>query len=158
MLKELLKSGSILAHSKTSTVVAVEASKYAVGAILEQDSPSIAFLSHCLSDSKMKWTTGDQELLEFIIPLRGWRVSLRGRNYIYMTDHEPMRYLQTKSRRSGRQQRGLDELQSHNFEVVYVPVVKNTVTDALSRRPDDIPEIHQMSLWNPGFKTRLSAS
>lgn len=77
---------------------------------------------------------------------------------MFETDHEPIRYLQTKSRLSGRQQRWLDEIQSYNFDVNHVPGIKNVVPDALGRRPDHNPHLHQMSLKDPGFRIRLAAS
>ncbi len=98
-LKKSLTSAPVLAHpSEDDTyVVSTDASKFAVGATLEQNGRPIAYMSHRLSDAEYKWDTGDQELLAFKIALREWNVYLRGRQFILQTDHEPIRYLQTKA-------------------------------------------------------------
>ena len=74
---------------------------------------------------------------------------------MFRTDHEPIRYLQSKARLTGRQARWLDLLQSFNFEVQHVAGIQNVVPDALSRRPDYLPSLKVMSLTNPEFGSRL---
>ena len=71
-LKEALSSAPILRHATaTDTFVATtDASKYAVGATLEQSEHPVSYLSHRLSKAESNWDTGDQELLGFIIALR----------------------------------------------------------------------------------------
>ena len=147
-LKNTITTAPVLAHpsSDKQFVVSTDASKYAVGATLEQDGHPIAFLSHRLSDAEMKWDTGDQELLAFMIALREWGVYLRCREFKFRTDHEPIRYLQSKARLTGRQFRWLDTLQEFNYEVEHVPGKQHIVTDELSRRPDHIPQIRFKSL------------
>lgn len=57
----------------------------------------------------------------FMIALREWSVYLRGRPFTFRTDHEPIRYLQTKARLSGRQHRWLDALQEYTYDVAHIP-------------------------------------
>lgn len=160
-LKTALTSAPVLAHPQWSKkfTVSTDASKYAVGAALEQDGHPVAFLSHRLSNAESKWDTGDQELLAFMIALREWDVYLRGRHFLFKTDHEPIRYLQSKSRLTGRQARWLDEIQSYSFDVEHVPGVKHVVPDALSRRPDHNPQpqLHALSIQDSGLLARISA-
>lgn len=108
-IKAALISAPVLTHpsSDKTFVVSTDASKFAVGATKEQDGHPIAFLSHRLSDREIKWDTGDQELYAFLLAIREWSVYLRGRRFTFRTDHEPIRYLQTKARLSGRQARWL---------------------------------------------------
>lgn len=89
----------------------------------------------------MRWCCGDQELLAFMIALRDWEVYLKGRKFVFKTDHKPIRYLQSKDKLLGRQARWLDTIQSFTFETEHIPRKKNVVPDALSRRPD-----HEVSL------------
>lgn len=103
---------------------------------MEQYSEPIAFMSHRLSDTETMWDTGDQELLAFMHELREWSVYLHGRPTSFREYHEPMRYLHSKVRLSGRQHRWLDILQEHTYEVERVPGKLHDVPDALSRRPD----------------------
>ena len=156
-LKEALTSAPTLAHpsSKKMFTVSTDASMYAVGATLEQDGHPVAYLSNRLSETESRWDTGDQELLAFMIALREWDVYLRGRPFLFKTDHEPIRYLQTKTRLNGRQARWLDTLQSYSYDTVHVPGVKHIVPDALSRRPDHVPRLQNMTVMPPSFITDL---
>lgn len=115
-----------------------DASKYAVGAALQQDGHPVSFMSHRPSEAENNWDTGDQELLGFIVALREWDVYLRGRKFEFHKDHEPIRYLQSKARLIGRKERWLDELQSYDYDVIHIPGKQNVVADALSRRSDHI--------------------
>ncbi len=81
-----------------------------------------------------------------MIALREWDVYLKCRPFIFRTDHEPIRYLQTNAHLTGRQGRWLDELKSYNFEVQHVAGAKHVVPDALSRRADHIPSYKKMNL------------
>ena len=156
-IKRALTSAPVLIHpdpNETFTVT-TDASKYAVGATLSQKGHPIAYLSHRLSDTEERWDIGDQELLAFMIALREWRVYLHGRRFIFETDHEPLRYLQTKARLSGRQKRWLDELQEQNYDCFPVPGKANAAADALSRRPDLIPSCMGMQVIEPQFKHRI---
>lgn len=83
---------------------------------------------------------------------------MRGRRFTLKTDHERIRYLQAKSRLRDRQQRWLDELQSHNYDVIHVSGIKNMVTDALSRFPDHMPTLCQISLKHPEFRNPLEST
>lgn len=139
--------------------MSTDASKYAVGATLEQDGHPVALLSHRLSDVKVNWDTSDQELPAFMIALREGSTYLRGRTFALLTDHKPIRYLQTKPKLSSRQFRSLDVLQEHNDDVEHVPGSQHSVPDALSRRPDHIPAIalKGLSLRDPAFPHRIRA-
>ncbi len=156
-IQTALTMAPVLHHPnpEATYVVSTDASKYAFGHSLAQNNHPFAFLSHCLSDQEMRWDTGDQELLAFLIALREWRVYLGGKKFILKTDHEPIRYLQTKARLTSRQARWLDELQSFSYEVHHVPGVRNVVPDALTRRPDYTPELKCMNLKAPYFKQRI---
>ena len=157
-LKEALTTALVLAHpsSEKEFVVSTDVSKYAVGATLEQEGKPIVYLSHRLSDAEMNWAIGDQELLAFMIALRVWDIYSRGRKFTFKTDHEPIRYLQSKAGLSGRQARWLDILQSYTYDTLHVPGVQNIVPDALSRRPDHNIALRRMDLlsedWLQGVK------
>ena len=115
------------------------------------------FLSHRLSERETRWGTGEQDLLAFIIALQEWSAYLRGRHFIFQTDHKPIRFLQTKARVIGCQARWLDLVQSNSFEVVHVPGNKNVAPGALSRRSDHIPKLKSLSFGSRHFASRTSA-
>lgn len=93
--------------------MSTDASKYAIRASLEQNGHPVAFLSHRLSCSETNWDTEDQELYAFMIALREWDVYLTGLRFFFKTNHEPIRYLKSKTRLTGRQYLWLDELQQY---------------------------------------------
>lgn len=82
---------------------------------------------------------------------------LRSRKFIFRTNQEPIRYLQFKSRLTGRQFRWLDTLQEHDYELQYVPGAKDTVFHALSRFPDHYTtlSLKGLSLNDPSFPNRI---
>lgn len=137
-LKQALVSAPVLALPRIGIpfTVTTDASKFAVGATLEQEGRPVAYLSHRLTDAEMNWHTGDQELLAFLISLQKWDVYLRGASFVLNTDHEPIRYLQSKPRLSPRQQRWLDIFQQYDFTINHVRGIHNVAADALSRRAD----------------------
>lgn len=137
-LKQALTSRPVLSLPKIGLPfrVTTDASKFAVGATLEQEGHPVAYLSHRLSDAETKWHTGDQELLAFLIALQKWDVYLKGVQFQLKTDHEPIRYLQSKPRLSPRQQRWLDVFQDYDFDITHVKGTENIAADALSRRVD----------------------
>lgn len=85
--------------------VSTDASKYAVEATLEQERHQVVFSSHRLSDTEIRWDTGDQELSSFSLALREWNVYLKGKRLRFLNNHEPQHYLQSKSRLTVRQLR-----------------------------------------------------
>lgn len=154
-----LTTAAVLEHpsSEKDFFVSTDASKYTVGATLEQDFHPVAFLAHRLSDEESNWDTSDQELLAFMIALREWSTYLPGRKFKLLTDHEPIHFLQTKSKIFSRQFRWLDVLQEHTFEVQHIPGSKHTVLDALSRRADHFRavELKRLCLRDPTFPNRI---
>ena len=125
-MKAGLTSALVLAHgtSDKEFVVSTDASKFAVGATLEQNEKIVAFLSHRVTEAETRWCAGDQELLTFMIALPDWDVYLKGRKFTFRTDHEPIRYLQTKPKLPGRQSRWLDSLRSYTFQTRQIPEKK----------------------------------
>ena len=68
-MKTAFTSAPLLAHpsSEKEFVVSTDASKYAVGATLEQDGRPVGYLSHRLSAAETNWDSGDQEILAFML-------------------------------------------------------------------------------------------
>ena len=146
-IKRALTMAPVLTHpsSEKKFVVSTDASKFAMGATLEQDGRPIAYLSHRLTDTEMRWDSGEQELFAIMIALREWDVYLKGRFFTFKKDHEPIRYLQSKSKLKGRQARWLDTLQSYTYETLHVPGKDNVVSNGLSRRPDHVISFNSLN-------------
>ena len=77
--------------------------------------------------------------------------------FVFKTDHEPIRYFQSKARLTGRQAQWLDELQSYSCGVEHVPGSKHVVPDALNRREDHNPafSLKITSIGSPNIIDRI---
>ena len=120
-------------------VLRTDASGYAIGAVLEQDGNPIGFLSKRMSETEMRYSTYDQELLAIIRALERWKhLLLLAETKVY-TDHRALRYLndlQSEKPMRARVARWLDFLALfQRLTIEYQPGATNVVADALSRCP-----------------------
>lgn len=97
--------------------------------------------------------SGGSELLAFLIALQKWDVYLKGFQFHLKTDHEPIRYLQSKPRLSLRQQRWLDLFQQYDFTISHLKGIENVAADALSRRAD--LQFKRLCKEGPSFLNRI---
>lgn len=135
-LKQALLTAPVLTIPRMDekSLVTTDASKYAVGATLEQRGHPVAYLSHRLSDVEMWWYTGDQVLLAFLISMQKGDVYLRGAVFTLKTDHEPIHTLQTKTKLSPRQQRWLDIFLQYEFDVQHIKRISSLKLEISSNR------------------------
>lgn len=134
-VKQKLTNEPLLSHPSSTRpfVLTTDASKFAVGETLEQEVHPVTYISHRLTDTETRWDTGDQELLAVMIALQTWAVYLRDRPFILRTDHEPIKYLHSNMKLTGKQMRWIDELQSYNYTVEQLSGSMNCAANALSR-------------------------
>ena len=66
-----------------------DASDFALGGILLQDSHPIAYESRILNAAKRNYMTTDKELLAVIHACKVWRCYLEGTSFTVLTDHNP---------------------------------------------------------------------
>lgn len=118
--------------------VTTDASKYAIGAVLEQDFPDdrhpFAFVSRNLNPSEQNYAAHDLELLGIVDTIRSWRCYLHGCEFTIHTDHHPLKYLETQEYLSPRQVRWLERLAQFEFTIVPIKGKSNTDADGLSRQ------------------------
>lgn len=70
-----------------------DASNYAIGAVLEQDSKPILFISRTLSKTEENYATNEKEMLAIIWALKTLRSYLYGHAAVKIfTDHQPLTY------------------------------------------------------------------
>lgn len=95
-----------------------------------------------------------------MIALREGDVYLRGRRFLFRTDHEPIRYLQTKAGLTGRQTRWLYELKYYSYTTQHIPGKNLVVPDAHSRRHDHAENFNlkHRELTSPSYKRKIQAS
>lgn len=126
---------------KLPIIVTTDASKIAIGAVLEQLAPEgkvpVAFYSRTLNQCERNYAPHELELLAIVDTLRAWRVYLHGNHFTVHTDHYPLRYLETQESLSGRQVRWLERLVNFDFNIIPIKGKSNVVADALSRQTNE---------------------
>ena len=140
MLKQVMTQAPVLAIFDPSKNVTVhtDASQFAIGAVLMQEGRVIAFESRKLSSAEINYPIHEKEQLAVVHALQKWRVYLHStaEPFTVYTDHQSLKYLDTKNTLSPRQIRWMEKLAEYNYDIQYRKGSLNVVPDALSRRPD----------------------
>ena len=139
--KEALANATLLIHpcAEAPTALTVDASDFAVGAVLEQFTQGswkpLAFFSRQLRAPERKYSTFDRELLGLYLAVRHFRYFLEARPFVAYTDHKPLTFAFSKSSEpwSPRQQRHLAAVSEFTTDIRHVAGKDNCVADALSR-------------------------
>ena len=119
-------------------VLTTDASDVAIGAILEQDFGSgmqpIAFSSHKLKPTEIRYSAYERELLGIVWAIGQWKHYFQGRHPIVIqTDHAPLRHLPNQTSVNSRVWRWLAVLQGYHVGIRHIPGKKNSA-DSLSRQ------------------------
>lgn len=141
MCKAKLSNVSILTHPIISAPLAimVDASDFAAGAVLQQFVDDIwqplGFYSVRFTDTQIKYSTYDRELLAIYLGIKHFRIFIEGRNFIILTDHKPLMFAfrQKLDKASPRQRRQLDFIAQFSTDIRHISGANNIVADALSR-------------------------
>ncbi|CAB3220776.1 unnamed protein product [Arctia plantaginis] len=139
--KASLSHAALLAHPDPSAELAIvtDASLTSIGAVLQQkkgeDWQPLAFYSHKLSSSQMKYSPYDRELLAVYEAIKYFRHMVEARTFTVFTDHKPLTYSFSMSKENctPRQFRYLDFVAQFTTDIRYLPGRDNVVADALSR-------------------------
>ncbi|XP_043249938.1 uncharacterized protein K02A2.6-like [Colletes gigas] len=144
--KRAFTSNEVLAHydPKLPLIVACDASKYGVGAVLSQKYPdgserAIQYASQSLSRTQRNYAQIDKEAYAIIYALKKFYQFLYGNRFTLYTDHKPLTQIFSPSKAlpiqsAMRMQHYKIFLQAFNYDIKY----KNTIhsnADALSRLP-----------------------
>jgi hypothetical protein len=144
-LKTKLTTAPVLQpyNPNTRPILITDASKFALGAALMQDSGDglkpVAFYSRKFIPAEINYTTREQELLAVRDALQVWRHYLSGMPIEIHCDHESLKYISTQPTESlsPRLARWQQHLANFNFDhIIHVKGKDNVVADALSRRPN----------------------
>ena len=136
------------ADPNVSYVVTADASATRIGAVLSQKdsegvSKPVAFTSRKLNPAEQNYSTHERELLAIIHALKSWRSYLHGCKFKILTDHHPLKYLDSQKSLSRKQARWIEFMQEFDYEIEYLKGKENKVADALSRQHS---EVHKTSL------------
>ncbi|GBG59540.1 hypothetical protein CBR_g49800 [Chara braunii] len=121
-------------------VVTMDASRYGIGAVLQQDDDNgyrpVEFMSARMPSKKVATSTYERELYALMQALEHWKHYLPGRHFKVYSDHETLRWLKTQTKMTPKLSRRAAEIDQYDFELKLVKGKYNVVVDALSRRSD----------------------
>ena len=139
-LKQRLASAPILAMSKDDGkfILDVDASEFAVGAVLQQEQDGllrvIGYSSKSFNTHEKNYCITRKELAAIIFGLSQYRQYLLGRAFAIRTDHAALTYLLTAKTPIGQQARWLDFMSEFNFEIIHRAGISHINADSLSRK------------------------
>jgi hypothetical protein len=110
-----------------------DTSEVGMGGVLSQGGCIIAFFSEKLSRSKKNYFTYDLEFYTIIQTLKHWRHYLAQKEFILISDHEALKYINRQYKMSRRYVEWMLFLQEFFFSLRHQSSNLNKVIDALSR-------------------------
>ena len=114
--------------------IKIDASNYAIGAVLTQQGNPVAYHSETLSDTIRKYPTYDKEMYSIVQACRQWKRYILGKETIIHTNHQPLLFIQTQGKlQNDRHQKWSTYLQNFNLNIKYKKGSTNNVVDCLSR-------------------------
>ena len=129
-LKEKISTTPILAllDLQRPFEVQTDASDYAMGAVLTQNSKPICYHSETFNFAVVNYPTYDKELYALVQSVKKWKHYLMGKEIVIHTDHQPLQYLhsQTKLQQS-RHYRWMGLLQQFHLVIRHKRGIHNKV-------------------------------
>lgn len=120
--------------------ITTDASDICSGAVLSfgtswESARSVAFDSSMFKDAELNYPVHEKELLAVIHTLKKWQSDLIGSPFFVFTDHKTLENFETQRDLSRQQVRWMEFLSQYDARFVYIKGDRNSVADALSRRP-----------------------
>lgn len=110
----------------------VDASNYAIGAVLSQDDHPIAYASRTLNPAEINYAVIEKEMLAVIWACKHFRPYLYGKKFIIKTDHKPLQWLFSIKDPNSKLIRWRLKLSEYDYEIQYKKG-KTNQADPLSR-------------------------
>ena len=134
-LKVAMTKTPVLALSNFQEQFTVETDACAdgIGAALMQKGQPIAFLSKALGDKHTNMSIYEKEFLALIMAVEKWRAYLQRQEFIILTDHKSLSYLNEQNLHSEMQRKAMTRLMGLQFKIIYKKGKENQAADALSR-------------------------
>ncbi|OMP09092.1 hypothetical protein COLO4_05809 [Corchorus olitorius] len=138
LLKQRISTAPALAMPDLRQPFEIEtdASGHAMGAVLLQGGKPVCYHSQLFSGAVLNYPTYDKELFVVVLAIRKWRHYLTGKETIFHTDHEPLKYLHSQSKlRQSRHFKWMGFLEQFHLLIRYKKGKTNQLADWLSRPP-----------------------
>jgi len=152
-LKAAFISEPILKHFDTElpTLVETDANDNVCAAVVSQQHQHphtgkpvwmpTSYFSKKMNPAERNYDIYDKELLAIVKTLKDFRAELMSvENMLILTDHKNLEYFTTTKLLNARQARWAEELAAFDFTITYRPGPLNVRADALTRRPQDLPD------------------
>jgi hypothetical protein len=101
-----------------------------------------------ISPHHAKLTAYEHELIGLVKVVCHWRPYLCTRSFVVWTDHYSLKYLLDQRLFTIPQHAWVSMMFRYQFTVEFKPGHQNAVADALSRRDEEAPEVHTLSVPN----------
>ena len=122
---------------KKEMVVQTDASDTGLGAVLLQEKDGllhpVRYLSRKLKKAERNYSTIEKECLAIVWAIEKLRVFLYGREFVLLTDHQPLTFINQTKIKNGRVMRWSLFLQDWSFRMQSIKGVDNLIADYLSR-------------------------
>ena len=140
--KIFLSSPFMLQPSKEKTFfLNTDASKIAISAVLCQEVEGILrpvrYFSRRLNGAEQKYESSKMELLAIIEGVKQFKDYLYGRNFVILSDHEPLKFFLKLQNPAPIIARWLLFLSEFQYDFQHIPGSKNLLADYLSRVTND---------------------
>ena len=93
----------------------------------------VCYASKKLSSAERNYSTIEKECLAIVWGIKTFRLYLNGVPFVLLTDHEPLKYMDSGKYINARLMRWAMFLQSYNFRVEAIKGSENVGLDYLSR-------------------------
>lgn len=136
-LKHLIQEASTLSYFDPNlpSVLQVDASQTALGAVLTQQGKPVAFASKSLTDTETRYANIEREMLACVFGAERFHTYIYGKSFIIESDHKPLEMISRKTLTAApaRLQRMLLRLQRYDYTIKYRPGKEMVLADSLSR-------------------------
>jgi hypothetical protein len=135
-------------------VVDCDASGSGFGAVLHQGDGPVAFFSRAIAPHHAKPTAYERELIGLKAVMHWWPY-LWTQPFIICMDNFSLKYLLDQQLSMIPQHAWVSKLFDYLFTVEFKPGRQNTAADTLSRRDEEGPSVHAVSLPTFCFPTHI---
>ena len=137
------------------SVLAVDASRNAIGAVLSQAEHPVLYVSRKLSPTETNYSNIEREALAALWACKRLEQFLSGKKFILETDHKPLLYIfgpdnALRTDISTRLMRFGLKMTHFDCEIKYIPGISNVIADGLSQPCiDDTTEVPVIQFAEP---------
>jgi hypothetical protein len=138
ILKEKISIALVLALSNLQQPFEIKTyvNRYTMGAVLMQYRKPISYHSETFNQVVVNYPTYDKEFYALVQSVKKWKHYLLGKETIIHTDHQPLQYLQSRTKlQQYRHYRWMGFLQQFHLVIKYKKGTCNKVVDMLSSPP-----------------------